>query len=88
MTVRTITLQREIPPVGTYPVGTYFGKNIYDTSRSETRQVFIVHGEDIQFDISMISHNGFYLPTDCDVDMEIKFTIIPKPQSPVVRTFK
>jgi hypothetical protein len=83
MIVRTISLQREIPQVRTY-----FGGQGYNISRPETKQNFIVYGKDIQFDISMLTHDGFYLPVDCDVDMEIKFTIIPKPQSPVIKTFK
>lgn len=60
----------------------------YQISPSECKQDIMVYGKDIEFEIRMISKNGFYLPVDCDIDMEIKFTIIPKPQSPQIRTFK
>ncbi len=47
-----------------------------------------VKDKDVEFDIRMKSYNGFQLPLDCDIDMEIKFTIIPKPQYPNIKTFK
>lgn len=73
---------REIPSMETY-----FGEKVY-TSRPETKENFFVRDGDVEFDIRMTSYNGFYLPVDCDIDMEIKFTIIPKPQSPQVKIFK
>ena len=76
-------LKREIPIMGTY-----YGAPVYNTGRPEIKEEFIVRDSDVKFDIRMTSYNGFYLPPDCDVDMEIKFTILPKPQSPEIKTFK
>ena len=74
---------RQIPSLGTY-----FGELQYDIGRPETKQDFFAKDGDVEFDIRMTSYNGFYIPVDCDVEMEIKFTIIPKPQSPTIKTFK
>jgi hypothetical protein len=60
----------------------------YQMFPSECKQDIMVYGKDIEFEIKMISKNGFYLPLDSDVDVEIKFTVIPKPQLPIIKTFK
>jgi hypothetical protein len=83
MKVVVTNCSRQIPSLGTY-----FGEHQYNTSRPETKEDFFVRDGDVEFDIRMRSYNGFYIPVDCDVDMEIKFTIIPKPQSPTIKTFK
>jgi len=82
MKVVVTQCNREIPSLGTY-----FGERQYNVSRPETKEDFFVRDGDVEFDIRMTSYNGFYLPVDCDIDMEIKFTIIPKPQSPTIKTF-
>lgn len=78
MKVKIQNLQREIPTIGNYR----------NTPRPETKEDFFVKEGDVEFDIRMTTYNGFHLPVDCDIDMEIKFTIIPKPQSPQVKVFK
>lgn len=51
----------------------------------QTIQDFTILGENIEFHVNMISKNGFQIPLDCDVDVEMKFTITPKtPKSETV----
>jgi len=83
MKVTITNSRRDIPHTfHSYDVG------FYTCGRPEIIQEFFVKDKDVEFDIRMTSYNGFHLPVDCDIDMEIKFTIIPKPQSPTIKTFK
>ena len=42
-----------------------------------------IDGE-VEFDIRMTSYSGFYISPDCDVEMDIKFTIKPKQTSEII----
>lgn len=84
MKVTITSSRRDIP--NTYH--TYKDDGFYMYGRAATEQAFFVKDGDVEFDIRMKACNGFQLPLDCDIDMEIKFNIIPKIPSPIVKTFK
>jgi len=57
---------------------TPFSNNYFVCGKRETVQDFRIFGSEIDFDVRMISTNGFSIPDNCDVEVEMKFTFIPK----------
>jgi len=57
-----------------------YGESVfYATEKPETIQDIGIYGDGIEFDVRMISTNGFKLPcSDCDINVEMKFTFTPK----------
>lgn len=68
----------------------YNNGGIYDTRGiPETTQDFRIYGDDIEFDVRMISKNGFKIPDcECGVEVEMKFTFTPKTPKSATITLK
>ena len=64
------------------PYHEYYSVNensLYWLEKTETHQNFTIYGEDIEFDVRMLSKNGFKIPDyECGVEVEMKFTFTPK----------
>ncbi len=52
--------------------------NLYCSSKSDIIQDFNIYEKNIEMDVRMISTNGFRIPDNCDVEVEMKFTFVPK----------